>query len=476
MPCTMRTLATCTPIYGNATKYTVVRYGPNRIVIDSEVGMQAIYGHGANVHKSNGYKRVSFVPNVHSTLSTLDDTKHKFFRRLMGQGLSDTNIRRLDDKMRSIASLFARSVGDEKDRFNATLEPAGDGWSVPKNMSHWCDYFTFDVMSELVFSTSYNLLTSSENHWIVDGVLGQMQRFGFLLQIPQLETFKMNHILFPEARRRAMRFTMKAREIMQARLARQKEGLTDVLGNMIAAKDPETGEGLPTMQLAVDSNLLIIAGSDTSSTGMAALFFYLSRNPTAYARLTNEIRSAFPNPNDVAQGPTINSCTYLRACIYEAIRLSPAVSGALWREVLAGGLNIPELGMHIPAGCEVGTGIWSLNHNPRYFPDPFKFLPERWITEESGEETVRIAKGALASFSVGPRNCVGKGLAITEISLAVAAVVSRYEFRRPVEGVPVASVGEGEGAFRGQFHTSWAFTSLKDGPYLQFREYVCGNA
>ncbi|KAF7183231.1 hypothetical protein CNMCM7691_003144 [Aspergillus felis] len=451
----------------------VVRYGPNRIVIDSESGLKAIYGHGANVHKSKGYERVTFIPKVHATLCTLDDTRHRFYRRLMNQGLSDTHIRRMDKKLRSLASLFASSLGEPTDRFHNTEEPAGDGWSVPKNMSHWCDYFTFDVMSELVFSTSYNLLTNSANHWIIQGVIGQMQRFGFLLQLPELETLKLNHVFFPEARQRAMRFSVKAKEIMQERQLRQKEELNDVLGNLLAARDPETGEGLPNAQLWVDSNLLIIAGSDTSSTAMAALFFYLSRNPTAYGRVTKEVRAVFNNPADVAQGPQLNSCVYLRACVFEVIRLCPAVSGALWREVLDGGLSIPEMNMHIPAGCEVGTGIWSLNHNEKYFPDAFAFQPERWIAEESGDEAVNSAKSALASFSVGPRNCVGKGLAIAEISLAMAAVISQYDFRKAE--TRCSEVGEGKGVFKGQFQTTWAFTSLKDGPYIQFRKYVPGS-
>jgi cytochrome P450 len=194
----------------------------------------------------------------------------------------------------------------------------------------------------------------------------------------------------------------------------------------------------------------------------------LSRNPTAYGRVKKEVRAVFNNPAEVAQGPQLNSCIYLRACIFEAIRLCPAVSGTLWREVLDGGLSIPEMNMHIPACCEVGTGIWSLNHNEKYFLDPFAFQPERWVAEESGDEAVNLAKTALASFSVGPRNCVGKGLAITEISLAMAAVISQYEFRRAE--TRCSEVGEGKGVFKGQFQTflgvyefeGWAVHSVSE--------------
>ncbi|KAL3455771.1 cytochrome P450 [Aspergillus heterothallicus] len=472
-----------TDIWACHEKYgDIVRYGPNRLIINSEAGLKGIYGHGANVHKSRGYEMVTQVPGVHASLCTLDNERHRMLRRLMNQGLSDTNIRSMDTKLRSVASTFATAIGEKEDRFDRARTRAGDDdeWSVAKNMAHWCDYFTFDVMSELVFSASYNLLGDAENHYIIDGVMGQMQRFGFLLQFPIVEKLRLNRVLYPGAKQRATRFNAKSRQIMEERRARgtdaNKGSDTDVFSNLLAANGDGSGQGLPMQQLWVESNLLIIAGSDTSSTAMAALFFYLSRNPKVYERVTKEVRAVFSAPGEVCQGPKLSSCSYLRACIQEAIRISPAVSGAMWREVLPGGLTIPEHSLQIPAGCEVGTGIWSLNHSKKYYLDPFAFRPERWISEEAagGAEEVALAKAAFASFSVGPRNCVGKGLAMAEIMLGMAAVLVRYDFRRAE--TRLGDVGEEkQGALEGQFKTLWAFTSMKDGPYVQFRPVTRGE-
>ncbi|POR32440.1 Putative benzoate 4-monooxygenase cytochrome p450 [Tolypocladium paradoxum] len=483
----------------------LVRYAPNRLLINTEPGLKGIYGHGKNVRKSKSYLRISLVPGVHPTLGTIDNQKHAKLRRILNQGLSDSHIRALDSELNDIAAIFAKGLGETQDRFQISggIDTA-DGWSSPKNMAHWCDFFTFDVMSQLVFGTSYHLLTSDENHWIIDGVLGQMRRISFLNQLPELEDMKFDRFLFPDARRKAFRFSQKSKDIMEAR-QRRHEAKTkavengvdadepkkiDIFSKLLSARDPETGEGLSQKQLWAESNLLIIAGeifrqqvegvalaqeadvgestgSDTSSTAMAATFFYLSRHPAAYARVTKEVRSVFSSPEEVHQGPKLLSCAYLRACIQEALRLSPAASGAMWREVLPGGLNISGTDLHLPAGLEVGTGIWSLNHNAKYFPEPLAFRPERWIPAEAGEGAVAVAKSAFATFSIGPRNCVGKGLAMIEISLAMAAVISGYDFRRAESGL--GDVGEGKGEFKGQFHTFWAFTSMKDGPYVQFK-------
>ena len=213
--------------------------------------------------------------------------------------------------------------------------------------------------------------------------------------------------------------------------------------------------------------MLSSVGSDTSSTAMAATFFYLCRDPAAYTRVTTEVRTAFPSPTQARQGPALSSCKYLNACIQEALRLSPSASGVMWREALPGGLVIPNTDIVIPAGLEVGTGIWALNHKEEHFPEPFAFRPERWIAAEVGEEATAKARAGFATFSHGPRNCVGKGLAMAEISLAMAAVISRYDFRS-AKGA-LGKVGEGKGKFVGQYNTFWTFTSLKDGPIVQFK-------
>jgi hypothetical protein len=62
---------------------------------------------------------------------------------------------------------------------------------------------------------------------------------------------------------------------------------------------------------------------------------------------------------------------------------------------------------------------------------------------------------------------VGKALAMIEMTLAMAAVISHFDFRR-ADGA-AGGLGEGKGSFDGQFQTFWAFTGFKDGPMIQFR-------
>jgi cytochrome P450 len=208
-------------------------------------------------------------------------------------------------------------------------------------------------------------------------------------------------------------------------------------------------------------------GAETTSTALAAVFFYLSRNPSVHEKLNREIRTAFPRDVPVALGPTLNSCVYLRAVLDESLRLCPSAGGAFWRLVLPGGLTVDGT-QHIPADYEVSTGIYAIHHNAAYYPDPFEFRPERWLVgERTSREEVERAKSAFSAFLIGPRGCIGKGLAIAQVLVSVAAVVREFDFR-VAEG-EWGSVGEDEGEFKGQFRTTYVWTSEKDGPYIQFR-------
>ncbi|KAM0200564.1 hypothetical protein ACHAQI_011578 [Fusarium lateritium] len=445
--------------------------------IELTSGDIAIYSQGKNTQKVKAYRKVSLVSGVHPTFSMIDNQGHAKLRRLVGQGLSDSHVRAYDQELRQSALLFATRLGEKLDRFEpGRVDDIADGWTAPKNLSSWANYFSFDVMSYLVYGTSYDLLTKSEDHWVIDGVLGQMRRISFLTMLPELEDMRFDRLLFPDARRKAYQFSAKSRQIMEARRDKEKhvkdadqEVKVDLFSKLLAAKDPETGEGLSDRQLWAESNLMIIAGSDTSSTGIASTFFYLSRHPSAYARVTNEVRSTITSPEDICQGPKLNSCKYLRGCILESMRLSPPAGGAMWRQVVPGGMQIGTSNhdSHVPGGCEIGTGIFAIHHNQEHYPDPFKFWPERWLSDEVGEENVAKAHAAFNAFSQGPRSCPGKSLAMIEISFALAAVMMSYDFRK-VES-RLGEVGEGKGKFAGQYQTFWAFTSLKDGPYIQFK-------
>lgn len=252
------------------------------------------------------------------------------------------------------------------------------------------------------------------------------------------------------------------------------EAKKDFFHYLLNAKDPETNSGLSTPELWGEANVLMIAGSDTTSTELTSTIFYLVRNPSSLARLTQEIRGQFGDVEEIVSGAKLNELSYLKCCIDEAMRLAPAVPGALPRTVTQGGAEVD--GIFLPEGTEVGTPCYSIHRHPSYYPSPNKFIPERWIEgshvqgggEEGGwvvsKEDVELARKAFCPFSIGPRGCIGKSMALMEMKLTLARLLWLFEFE---------SAGDEVGEDRnGDLNMVDHFTSQKTGPNVRVRRRV----
>lgn len=244
------------------------------------------------------------------------------------------------------------------------------------------------------------------------------------------------------------------------------QGRKDFYHYFMEAKNPNTDEKWSLPELWAEANNLIVAGSDTSAITMTATFFYLTRNERCLEKVTSEVREVFKGQDidTVRTGGALNGCKYLRACIDEAMRMSPPVPGILPRSVLPGGFEID--GHFLQEGTEVAVGTYTIHHNPKYFPEPFEYHPERWLKE--GPE-LEVAQKAFAPFSLGPRGCIGKGMAYMEMMIAMARVLMLFDIKvvgTLGEGGPDMEAGR---QMKGDYQVKDCFISLKDGPMIEFK-------
>ena len=210
-------------------------------------------------------------------------------------------------------------------------------------------------------------------------------------------------------------------------------------------------------------NTEINTGSDTMATTMTATLFYLLHYPSTLDRLTTEITTTFSSIEDIILGPQLTSCLYLRACIDEALRLNPPVGGVIPREVLPGGITID--GNVFPPGTDIGTPVYVLQRQEKYFRNATSYEPERWLEGSTTPREMEVQNSAFAPFSLGPRGCPGKTMAYAEMTVTLARVVYLFEMRLEGGG------GQGMGAAGEpvQFQTRDSFVSQHDGPWVQFR-------
>lgn len=103
---------------------------------------------------------------------------------------------------------------------------------------------------------------------------------------------------------------------------------------------------------------------------------------------------------------------------------------------------------------------------------PFKLT--LWIVDPSGsvsEDDVALSQSALCPFGIGPRNCAGKALAYTEMSIILARIVFLFDFRLsrnspPGEGRPIWAE---ERKRKDDFHIFDSILALHDGPMVEFK-------
>ena len=171
----------------------------------------------------------------------------------------------------------------------------------------------------------------------------------------------------------------------------------DLLSKLIAARDEVDQTGMTDRQLRDEVMTLFLAGHETTANALAWTWFLLAQNPEQDARLAAEVNSVIgdrlPTAADLPQLP------YTEAVVKESMRLFPPVY-AFSRRVL----NDTTIGgFHIPARSAVIMSQWVIHRDPRWWPEPESFRPERWLDQGVNGDTRSLSpsKGEALSLSKG---------------------------------------------------------------------------
>jgi cytochrome P450 len=431
---------------------------------NTNTALKGIYGANSNVVKSQFYTALwhGKTESSANTHNAIDRTIHARKRRVLAQAFTDSSLKGMESYMLASIDVFCAQIspgstnGAKSDSFDKT-DPRE--WSQGRNMANLCTYLTFDVLGDLCFGKSFDLLTTSTNRFMLRLVQLGSARSVLTGSFLPLRRWALDKYLFPGLVIAQQTFRNFAGGMA---ISRSKMGVKtdrkDFYYYLLSAKDPQTGSGYSSHELWAESSLLIAAGADTSSTALSASFHYLLHNPRTLQKLVKEIRSTFQDSTEIISGSKLNSCIYLRACIEETLRMAAPIPGILPREVLPGGLEID--GEHIPAGVEVGVAAQALHYNPAYFPDRNTFRPERWIAEnDEARASIALATSAFCPFSIGSRGCIAKKMAYAELSLALARTVWEFDMR----------LAEGTKADPGMLYKMKdALITIKDGPMVEF--------
>jgi cytochrome P450 len=178
------------------------------------------------------------------------------------------------------------------------------------------------------------------------------------------------------------------------------------------------GSGRPALseeEIRDEAITLMLAGHETTAQALTWTWFLLHRNPAARealrAELSEQLGDRPPGPDDFPRLP------YTQAVFREALRLYPpvwALARIATRPYALGPYAVPE-------GGTIVMSQWVVQRSERYFRDPLRFAPERWIDGPAPPP------GAYFPFAAGPRMCIGERFAMLEGTLVLAAIGRAWE-------------------------------------------------
>jgi cytochrome P450 len=217
-------------------------------------------------------------------------------------------------------------------------------------------------------------------------------------------------------------FIAQARARLAADPARRTRA-PNLLEAMVVAADAG-GSGVTDVEVAGNVMTMLLAGEDTTANTLAWMIYLLHRHPAALQRAQAETR-ALGADSAAFTTEQMAGLDYLEACAHETMRLKPVapfqVVEALRDTVIAG--------VRVPAG----TGVWCVMRgdsvDARHFPNPGAFEPHRWLNEgeANAAHNASSAKRVSMPFGGGPRVCPGRYLALLEIKMAMAMLLTHFD-------------------------------------------------
>ena len=201
-----------------------------------------------------------------------------------------------------------------------------------------------------------------------------------------------------------------------------KESHDDLLLTLLQAQDEEAGIGRMTdEQLRDEVMTIFLAGHETTANALTWTYYLLSENPLIETRLQEELYSIFGNSRTPITVDDVPKLQYTEKLLTESMRLFPP-AWALGRQAID---DYKVGGYSVPKGSIILMSQYVMHRDPRYFPEPDRFYPDRW-TEEFRKQLPRFS---YFPFGGGIRGCIGEPFAWLEGILLIATICRQWRLK-----------------------------------------------
>ncbi|CAG9987966.1 unnamed protein product [Clonostachys byssicola] len=355
--------------------------------------------------------------------ATASHDLHRMRRRPMNKFFSRAQVYELENTIQSSAHNLCRKI----------LSCEGQG---ALNLASAYSCFTADVISEYSFGQSFGFL--DQPGWepnykkSVDILLG----IGHILRLLPILGTLMEIVPFVRGCNGSCVLTIKVKFPHQIALAREasKSGAagSTIFASLLEDSDLPREEKT-TARLASEANSIMVGGTESTAVTLSVFTYHVLANPDVLDLIRAEIDTVPAGEEGRLPGHKLEQLPFFTAAIQEALRLVHGISGRAARIapdedlVYLKSSDSPGQSRHhqdqfvIPRGYAVGMSAYLLHTNETIFPEPHRFLPQRWL-DKSGQRDRSLDK-YLFTFGKGSRQCVGMQLAYWELYICAAALI-----------------------------------------------------
>jgi cytochrome P450 len=383
--------------YGDVARF---RMGPVDLFLVNrpEWIRDVLVTHAASFHKGRGLERAKRL--LGEGLLTSEDPVHLRQRRMMQPAFHHQRIAGYGEVMVEHAE---RLTGGWRER-------------ETRDVAHEMTLLTLGIVGRTLFDAD----VEAEAEEIGEALTAALDLFRQTLTLPFFHLI--DRLPLPGNRRFARAKARIDATIYRliAERRRAPGGRSDLLSMLLAASDTEgDGAGMSDTQVRDEAITIFLAGHETTANALAWTWHLLSQNPEAEARMHAELDAILggraPRVEDLPR------LVYTEMVLAESMRLFPPawILGRRAMEPYAIG------GFDVPVRSIVVASQWVTHRDPRYFPDPERFDPERWRPEVKEARP----KFSYFPFGGGPRVCIGEGFAWMEGILVLATIGRRWRLR-----------------------------------------------
>lgn len=228
------------------------------------------------------------------------------------------------------------------------------------------------------------------------------------------------------------------------------------------------GKELTILDMTAQAFVFFFGGFETTSSLLCFAAHELAVNPEIQERLQRKIDQVLKDTNGEVTYEAINEMKYLDAVVNETLRMYPVIP--ITDRQCAKPFELPPAlpglkPFRVNKGSHLWLPIYAIQRDPKYFNQPEKFDPDRFLDKQSNT----VSSGAYMPFGMGPRMCIANRFALFETKVALFHILARCELQTCTKTSVPMKLGK-RGTFLKPENGFWLHIRPRSDPLVQTRE------